>query len=313
MSTPAAATADVLARALGRIAAGVRADWGVYANFLATGEEIAVNADEPMDTMSVIKAPLVLELFRQAEAGEVDLDRRIELAPEHRRFGTGVLSLMADGASFTLADAAAMAIVQSDNAATDLCFEAVGGPAAVDRLAHELELPTLRPMGTAFDWFRALAASMDARLGELSPAELYATGYPPLPPLELTDARAAYHFGGGRPFGLASARDLGRFFELLWRGEAATPAACERTLALLRLQQHRQRIPRYLLGARCAHKTGDFEPFIANDCGVIEPYAAEPVVLVVLNARHRGAWANLEEAVARIAEKVWERAAALGR
>jgi len=79
----------------------------------------------------------------------------------------------------------------------------------------------------------------------------------------------------------------------------------------MRLQQHRSRIPRYLIGATCAHKTGDFEPFVANDAGIIEPYGCPPVIAVFLNGRHRGLWANLEEAVARMSEKVWQHAVAL--
>ncbi len=40
-----------------RITRSVNAKWGIYMKCLETGEEIAINADEPMDTMSVIKIP----------------------------------------------------------------------------------------------------------------------------------------------------------------------------------------------------------------------------------------------------------------
>lgn len=292
-----------------RTAAGVRADWGVYVKLMRDGSEIALNADEAMDTMSVIKVPLLLELHRQADEGAVDLNARITLSPEHRRFGTGVLSLLADGLELSLRDAATLMIVQSDNAATDLCFAAVGGPGAVDDLMRSLGLDSIRALGTAFDWFSALAASMDPALGGLGPAELFAAGYPPLGAEELAAARAAFHFGGGPAFGLCSARDLGTLLELCARGEAASPAVCDRVLATLRLQQHRSRIPRYLINARCAHKTGDFEPFIANDVGIIEPAGGEPAIVVFLNGGHSGIWENLEEAVARMAEQVWLHAA----
>lgn len=299
-----------LQAALERTAAGVRADWGVYVKLLADGTEIALNADTPMDTMSVIKVPLLLELHRQADEGAVDLDARITLGNEHRRFGTGVLSLLDDGLELSLRDAASLMIVQSDNAATDLCFAAVGGPGAVEKLMGSLGLDSIRSLGTAFDWFSALAASMDAALGELGPAELFAAGYPPLGAEELAAARAAFHFGGGPAFGLGSARDLGTLLELCIRGEAASQAVCDRVLATLRLQQHRSRIPRYLIGASCPHKTGDFEPFIANDVGIIEPSGAEPAIVIFLNGGHSGIWETLEEAVARMAEQVWLHAAA---
>jgi len=300
-----------LQRSLETIAAGVRAEWGIFVKFLDSDEEVAINAETPMDTMSVIKVPLLLELYRQVGAGTVDLDRRLTLGDEDRRFGTGVLALLDPGLTLSLRDAATLMIVQSDNVATDLCFDAVGGPDAVNRLMEGLGLHSIQALGTAFEWFRELAATMDASLATLSPAALYATGYPPQTPDERIEARAAYHFGGGRPFGLATAADLGRLLERIWRGSAADGAACEQVLRIMRLQQHRARMPRYLIGATCAHKTGDFEPFIANDVGIIEPYGAPPAIAVFLNSRHRGLWANLEEAVARMAEKVWERALSL--
>jgi beta-lactamase class A len=299
------ASARALTAGIERTAAGVRAEWGVYVKLLRDGTEIALNADVPMDTMSVVKLPLLLELHRQADEGLVDLHQRIALRPEHRRFGTGVLSLLDDGLELTLGDAATLMIVQSDNAATDICFAAVGGPAAVNALMDSLALASIEVTGTAFDWFSALAGSMDAARGALGPAELFAAGYPALAPDELARRRAAFHFGGGPPFSLGSARDLGRLLELCLLGEAASRAACERVMSTLRLQQHRSRIPRYLIEAQCAHKTGDFEPFIANDVGVIEPNGSQPAIVVFLNARHAGLWENLEDAVARMAQLVW--------
>jgi beta-lactamase class A len=54
---------------LERIANSVRADWGIYVKFLANGEEIAVNADAPMDTMSVIKIPIITCFFNAHHRG----------------------------------------------------------------------------------------------------------------------------------------------------------------------------------------------------------------------------------------------------
>ena len=51
----------------------MNAKWGIYIKCLETGEEIALNADEQMDTMSVIKIPLMVEAFRQIEAGKFKL------------------------------------------------------------------------------------------------------------------------------------------------------------------------------------------------------------------------------------------------
>src|SRR5438046_10293777 len=97
-----------------------------------------------MDTMSVIKIPVLVELFRQVDAGHLNLDKRIVLQTEHKRFGTGVLSTLDDGSSLTLRDAAMLMIIQSDNSATDLCFDAVGGPEVVNACMRSLGLTQIQ-------------------------------------------------------------------------------------------------------------------------------------------------------------------------
>jgi hypothetical protein len=62
-----------------RITRSVNAKWGIYIKCIETGEEIAINADETMDTMSVIKIPLMAEVFRQIEAGKFSLSDRVTL------------------------------------------------------------------------------------------------------------------------------------------------------------------------------------------------------------------------------------------
>lgn len=288
-----------------RIANGIGADWGIYIKFLASGEEIAINADARMDTMSVIKIPLLVELFRQVEAGRVHLDQRITLQTQHKRFGTGVLRTLDEGLSLTLRDAAMLMIIQSDNTGTDLCFEAVGGLMAVNQCMRSLGLTSIEATGTCFDWFRAMGVVMDASYANLSPAELFTQGYPALSPVEAAAAREQFHFDGQHPFGLSSARAMGRLLEMIYQAQCASRASCAEMMRMLRLQQFSTRIPKYLFGASVPHKTGDFGPFIANDVGLIEPYGKPPVIVCFFNAHHRGIWANLEDAVARMSEKVW--------
>jgi len=54
-TTPAPKPIDLLKQKLEQISSGVSADWGIYIKSLDTGEEIAINADKVMDTMSAIK------------------------------------------------------------------------------------------------------------------------------------------------------------------------------------------------------------------------------------------------------------------
>jgi beta-lactamase class A len=303
-----------LERAIRVIAEGIRADWGIYVKFLASEEVIEVNADVVMDTMSVIKVPLLVTLMRDCDAGRIRLDERLAIDASHRRWGTGVLSAMDDGLTISLRDAAALMIGLSDNLATDRCFDAVGGPERVTQQMRDLGLPSIEATGTAYDWFRAVALSVDPSLAALAPEDLYPRGYPAPSPLgksamslvEMAAARDRYHFGGGRPFGRSTARDMAHLIEMIHAGDCASLKSCETILAMLRCQQYTTRIPKYLQNAVTAHKTGDFGPFIANDAGLIEPFGKPPVVVCFFTSGHRGIYGNLEDAVARMSEKVWE-------
>src|SRR5437879_12719838 len=87
---PQAAPLARLQSNLERITRSVNAKWGIYIKCIETGEEIAINADETMDTMSVIKIPLMAEVFRQIEAGKFALTDRVILKDADKRPGTGV-------------------------------------------------------------------------------------------------------------------------------------------------------------------------------------------------------------------------------
>ena len=182
---------ELLERRLRMLAASVDAEWGIYVRFLDSGDEICIDADRKLDTMSLIKVPVLVALMRRAERGEIDLNRRVLLEEDHKRLGTGVFRLFDAGASITMRDAATMMIVLSDNTATDLCVDAVGGVDAVNACMRELAIEGVEMTGTALTWFRALAGSMDPELSTISPGELARRGYPELGPAGLSDARRA--------------------------------------------------------------------------------------------------------------------------
>ncbi len=295
-----------LERALDRLMDGVRADWALYVKYTGSGEEICVNADTLMDTMSTIKIAVLVTLYRKVDIGELDLAQTFSLETRFKRFGAGVLQYMDDGMIFTLRDAATLMIIESDNTATDYCYEAIGGPDAVNATMRELGFSDIEALGNCFDWFIAFASALVSTHGELGPAELFRAGYPDLAPEEWISARDRFHFEEGKPFSRASARALGQLLEMIWNDSCASPEACAEMRGILHNQISRTRLPKYLPEAKVAHKTGDFGPFIANDVGVIESRNMAPIIICVMMAGHRGNWENLEDTVARIAEKVWD-------
>ena len=295
---------SLLERRLRSLSAGIAADWGIYIRFLDTGDEIAIDADTKMDTMSLIKVPILVALLQRMDRGEVNLGSRISLTPDHKRLGTGVLRLLGAGATFSLLDAAWMMIVVSDNTATDICLEAAGGVGAVNAAMEALGLSDIEVTGTALDWFRTLGGSMDPDLAAIPPGEFVRRGYPALGPAGLADARARYHFETGRPFSLATARALGALLGQIDAGTCASPAACRLMVEMLEGQQLREMIPRHVWGATFAHKTGNFSPFIASDIAIATPARGCKVVMCFLSGRHRGRAGALEDCIGRMAEQV---------
>jgi beta-lactamase class A len=303
----------VLERRLTALARSVQAEWGIYLRFLDNDDEIAIEADRPMDTMSLIKVPILVALMQRVDRGEVSLDQRLTLSDDHKRLGTGVMRLFAAGATFTLRDMVWMMEVVSDNTATDLCLAAAGGVEAVNASMRSLGIEGITMTGTALDWFRALAGSMDPALAAVPPGELARRGYPFTQPDQLSDARARYHFGGGQPFSLATARALGTLLASIQAGTCASPAACAFMREVLSGQQLRNLIPRFVWGASFAHKTGGFEPFIGSDIGIVTPYRGAPVVMCFLSQRHAGLQSWRDDAVGRMAELAIFEAEARGR
>jgi beta-lactamase class A len=266
-----------LQRAIEQITRSIRAKWGIYLKCIETGEEIAINADEPMDTMSVIKIPLMAEVFRQAEAGRFSLSDRVSLVDAQKLPGTGILQTLDAGATLTVKDLVTLMIIVSDNTATDRLYERVGGPVRVTELMRSRGLNTITARSTAREWFDAFSSAG--------------------PDLE------RFHIEGRTVLGVSSAREMGRLLELMQLGTLVSRQASGQMIRIMRNQVYSSRLPRYLPGFGMPHKTGDFLPYIGNDVGIIETPSAH-VVVSVFTAHHNGVSAMLEDAIGRIAEQV---------
>ena len=94
---------------------------------LATGERIGVNDTLTFPQGSAIKIPLLIELFRQDEAGTLSLATRVPVRLADRTGGSGLLQNLGDGTSeLSLGDLAMFMITVSDNTATNILIDRVG-------------------------------------------------------------------------------------------------------------------------------------------------------------------------------------------
>ena len=267
---------DRLRLSIESITRSVNATWGIYIKCLETGEEVDLNATQQMDTMSTIKIPLMVEAFRQIEAGKFSLADRVKLREEDKRPGTGIIRSLDAGADLSMKDLITLMIIVSDNTATDLLFAKVGGVEPVNQLMASYGLTQTRAVGPGSAWFAALSAA---------------------------PSRDEFHRQGKTPFGLSSARDMGRLLEMMSAGKAVSKAASDQMLQIMRGQVYSSRLPKYVTGFTIPHKTGDFLPYIANDVGIFESEKRH-IVVSVFTAHHYGIGANLEDAIGRIGQQV---------
>jgi beta-lactamase class A len=262
--------------AIERIVRSVNATWGIYAKSIETGEEIAIDADRQMDTMSVIKIPLMVEVFQQIKDGRFTLADKYTLTKEDILPGTGIMRSLDPGAVLTVKDLITLMIIVSDNTATDVLYRMVGGVEAVNRRMDALGLPKTRAPAPSRAWFDALRASPSA---------------------------AEFHRAAKTPYGLSTPRETGLLLERMERGTLVDKATSDLMLQILRGQVYRSRIPRLVSGFRIPHKTGDFLPYIANDVGVLESQGTT-VVLSVFTANHFGSGDTIEEAIGRLSAEI---------
>jgi beta-lactamase class A len=99
----------------------------VAAEHLKGGERFAYQAEAVFPTASLIKFPVLIDLYRQAEEGRVKLQSQVTLRAADKVPGSGILtSHFSDGSAFALVDAARLMIAYSDNTATNLVLDQIG-------------------------------------------------------------------------------------------------------------------------------------------------------------------------------------------
>lgn len=104
----------------------------------------SMNPDEVFPTASIIKVPVLLEFYRQAEEGTLDPAEVRRLRDEDKVGGSGVLQHLGAGStSMTLEDYARLMINLSDNTATNMVIDLVGMD-NVNGLLERLGLETTR-------------------------------------------------------------------------------------------------------------------------------------------------------------------------
>ena len=117
-------THDDVAAVIARAEAG-GATLGVSATFPGR-KRFAHNGGRRFVAASTVKIAIMVELFRQVEAGSLSLDAVHRLLPADKAKGSGVVAQLHDGLELTLADLAYLMMSISDNSATNILIDRVG-------------------------------------------------------------------------------------------------------------------------------------------------------------------------------------------
>lgn len=102
-------------------------NYSFYAEYLPTGTSIKVNQDNPMAGASLLKVPVIMNLFYGAEKGEIDINARVAIQEGDIDKRSGTLWQKGVGYQLSITDAARYAIVDSDNTAINMLIGVASG------------------------------------------------------------------------------------------------------------------------------------------------------------------------------------------
>jgi beta-lactamase class A len=110
---------------------------GVAVLDTATGERSGYRADERFPMCSTFKFLLAAAVLQRVDRHQETLDRIITIPPEPMLINSPLTEPHARG-TMTIADLCHAALTQSDNTATNLLLESIGGPASITQFSRSI-------------------------------------------------------------------------------------------------------------------------------------------------------------------------------
>jgi beta-lactamase class A len=222
-----------------RIAAS-GAEVGLYYRHLDRPDSLLHDADLRMHAASTMKVPVMIQVYRDAEAGAFAIDNRIPVTNE--------FASLIDGSPFSVSPA--------DDSDTTL-YGRVGSEATIRDLL-ELMITVSSNLATNILVQLVGAERVTATLREL--------GADSIEVLRGVEDGKAYDAGVSNT---TTARDLGVVAAAIAEGRAASPAACREIEAVMGRQRFNDGIPAGVpADAKVAHKTGEITR-IHHDFGIV--------------------------------------------
>ncbi|MGH8506713.1 MAG: serine hydrolase [Stenotrophobium sp.] len=249
-------------------------DGFVHARDLGSGGEIGYRADTAVVAASVFKVPVLVELFRQSDAGLVDLTEPVTVPVAGRAPGPTGLSVMLGPVTLSWRDLALSMMVVSDNAATDVICAKVG-LSKVNATMRALGLP-----GTAVDFdCRGLFAQMGQDAGVANLAD-----FPTHPDAELVRRLRVLD---APKTNRTTPREISSLFEMIWADRAASPDSCAQMRRILGAQVWPHRLASGFPEdhIKTAGKTGTLV-IVRNEAGMVSYGNGRNIAVSVFTRSH---------------------------
>ena len=255
---PAPDSGNLRSRVEARIARAPALAVGLYYRDLTTGsgDSLTVGSALRFHAASTMKVPVMIQLFRDRDAGLLKLDDSITVTNTFR----------------SIVDSSPYQLDLSDDSDSTL-YKRIGQRVSIRQLIELMETVSSN-----------LATNLlIERVGaKRANATAHGLGADSILVLRGVEDGKAYRAGLNNT---TTARDLGVLLAAVATGTAASSASCQEMLAILSRQQFNEGIPAGLpAGTRVYHKTGWIEQVVYHDAALVEPSARSRYVLVVLTA-----------------------------
>ena len=136
----------------------------IYVWEYENGKYININADRTYPTASIIKIPVLIEMFRAIESGQFKLYDRMVMGEHYRTSGSGSLQFQPADKEYSMDTLARHMIEESDNTSTNMIMAKIGGKHSVNRALKNWGLKKTR----IENWLPDLAGSNVSTAREMS-------------------------------------------------------------------------------------------------------------------------------------------------
>lgn len=269
----------------------------LYARQLNSSHEIAINADEPVQTASIIKLAILYNAMVDVREGKASWDEKLTLKPGEAVGGSGMLHFFDTPLTVTLKDVLTMMVIVSDNTATNMAIDRFGVDAVNARieslglknthLYKKVMKPATGPLPADYAKFglgKTTPREMAEILEQIGECHLRRQVYP-LPP--------------------GASQSVLPFLPM----DDKDKAVCDVALTMLKDQFYRETIPRYLPNGgdqTVASKTGSLNA-VRNDVALVAGKTGPMVISIFTYDNQDQSWTvdnSAEMLIAKMAKVI---------